>query len=227
MLITIGDVVDGVLINAIAVAGRRIATAVTRGSGRRGASDLTTARWFETYRLTRKQPDWAELSPALALRLAEILPGDETQAAVHELLAARLTDTHADAARQALPLTLITADRDAAPFAESLADYYDDQIGELVARLEGEDATLLAQIRSEAFSTRMIDILNAIERHTAALTTRPSRRTERTSSTATGVMSSTSAESWNRRISTAAAGCPSRTSTFPRRLPKSFLPNGP
>jgi hypothetical protein len=182
MLITIGDVVDGVLINAIAVAGRRIATAVTRGSGRRGASDLTTARWFETYRLTRKQPDWAELSPALALRLAEILPGDETQAAVHELLA---------------------------------------------ARLEGEDATLLAQIRSEAFSTRMIDILNAIERHTAALTTRPSRRTERTSSTATGVMSSTSAESWNRRISTAAAGCPSRTSTFPRRLPKSFLPNGP
>ena len=49
---------------------------------------------------------------------------------------------------------------------------------DLVARLEGEEPPLLEQIRSEAFSTYMITILNAIERHTAALTTKPSQRTE-------------------------------------------------
>jgi hypothetical protein len=47
-----------------------------------------------------------------------------------------------------------------------------------VARLEADDPPLLAQIRSEAFSTRLINILNAIERHTAALSARPGRRTE-------------------------------------------------
>jgi hypothetical protein len=61
---------------------------------------------------------------------------------------------------------------------DALAGYYDDQIGALVARLEADDPALLAQIRGDAFATRMINILNAIERHTAALTARPDRRTE-------------------------------------------------
>ena len=181
MLINIVDVADGALVNAIALTGRRVGVAVDGLRGRRRAADLTAARWLETYRLTSETPDLPDLSPALTQRLADILRGDEIQAALQELLAARLTDApEADAAsaRQILSLTLAVADPDAAWFAEALAEYYDDQICALVARLEADDPPLLAQIRSEAFSTRMLNVLNAIERHTAALTTRPAQRTE-------------------------------------------------
>lgn len=181
MLINIGDVADGVLVNAIALAGRRIGAAAGGRPGRRRADDLTAARWFETYRLTSRAPDLPDLSPALAERLAAILRGDEVQAALQVLLAARLTDapeTDAASARQVLSLTVTAADSGAAPFAETLAGYYDDQICALVARLEADDPPLLAQIRGEALSARMINVLNAIERHTAALTTRPTLRAE-------------------------------------------------
>ena len=106
---------------------------------------------------------------------------NEVQAALHELLAARLTDApEADAthAREALVLTLNAFGPDVASVARALASYYDDQVCSLVARLEGEDSSLLAQIRSEAFATRMINILNAIERHITALASRPNQRTE-------------------------------------------------
>jgi hypothetical protein len=178
MLINIADIVDGALVNAIALTGRRVSVAVDGLHGRRGASDLTTARWFETYRLTSESPEIPGSSTALTERLAGILQGDEVQAALQELLAARLTDapeTDAASARQALVLTL---GADALEVAEALAGYYDDQICALVARLEADDPPLLAQIRSEAFSARMINVLNAIERHTAALSARPARRTE-------------------------------------------------
>jgi hypothetical protein len=181
MLINIGDVVDGALVSAIAVAGRRISVAVDGLRGRRRLNDLTAARWFETYRMTSEAPGLPELPAALTERLAEVLRGEEAQAALHELLAVRLTDApeaNATAARQVLSLTLTTADARAARFAEALAGYYDDQVCALVARLEADDPPLLAQIRSDAFSARMINILNAIERHTAALATRPAQRSE-------------------------------------------------
>lgn len=181
MLINIGDVVDGALVSAIAVAGRRISVAVDGLRGRRRLNDLTAARWFETYRMASEAPGLPELPAALTERLAEVLRGEEAQAALHELLATRLTDApeaDATAARQVLVLTLTTADARAAQFAEALAGYYDDQVCALVARLKADDPPLLAQIRSEAFSTRMINILNAIERHTAALSARPDQLAE-------------------------------------------------
>ena len=131
MLINIGDVVDGALVSAIAVAGRRISVAVDGLRGRRRLNDLTAARWFETYRMTGEAPGLPELPTALTERLAKVLRGEETQAALHELLAARLTDApeaDATAARQVLSLTLTTADARAARFAEALASYYDDQV---------------------------------------------------------------------------------------------------
>ncbi len=178
MLISPDEVITGSLVNAIALMGRRISVAVV---GMRKAEDLTIARWFETFRLTESVPDQPELSMASRDQLAAILKGDEIQAALQELLAARLTDapeTDASRARKVICLTLTIADPDAARFAEALATYYDDQICGLVARLEGKDPPLLAQIRSDAFSTRMINILHAIERHSAALTSRPDYRTE-------------------------------------------------
>ena len=101
-----------------------------------------------------------------------MLGGDEVQAALQELLAVRLTDapeTDAARARDALQMTLSAAGPDTTAFGEALAGYYDDQVCALVARLEGEEPPWLAQIRSEAFSARQLTVLQAIERHTAAL----------------------------------------------------------
>ena len=177
MLIIPDEVVTGALVNAIAVVGRQISKAV---AGVRKSDDVTTARWFETFRLTGTLPDQPDLSPATQDRLAGILNGDEIQAALQELLAVRLTDapeTDASRARDAIHLALSAAGPDAARFAEALADYYDDQICSLVARLEAKDPPLLAQIRSEAFSARIVSALHAIARHTAALADAERRRT--------------------------------------------------
>ncbi len=181
MDLNINEIVDGALINAIAVVGRRVSVAIDGVLERRRADDLTTARWFETYRFTREVPPDLVKESTVRGRLAEILNGDDIQAALQELLAVRLTDSPENAAtrvRGLLDMTLSAAGPDVAQYAKDLAKYYDDQICDLVARLEGEESPLLAQIRSEAFSTYMMAILNAIERHTAALTARPSQRTE-------------------------------------------------
>jgi hypothetical protein len=75
MLINVGDVIDGALVNAIALTGRRISVAVDGLRGRRRADDLSVARWFETYRLTSEAPELPELSPARQQRLADVLRG--------------------------------------------------------------------------------------------------------------------------------------------------------
>jgi hypothetical protein len=169
MLINPDEVVTGALVNAVAVAGRQISK-VAAGL-RRTDEDLAAARWFETFRLTGSMPDLPGLPPAAWDRLAGALGGDEVQAALQELLAARLTDapeTDASRARNAVRMAVSIAVPDAADHAEALAGFYDDQICTLVARLEAEEPPLLAQIRSEAFSSRIISILHAIERNTAA-----------------------------------------------------------
>ena len=84
MVINIGDIADGALVNAIALLGRRISTALAKPRGR-PAEDLDVARWFATYRLTSEVPDLPDLSPALRDRLAAIVNGDEIQAALQEL----------------------------------------------------------------------------------------------------------------------------------------------
>ena len=170
MLINFDEVVTGALVNAIAVVGRQVSKAAA--GLRKTDAGLAAARWFESFRLTATPPELPGLSPSAAERLAEVLGGDEVQAALQELLAVRLTDapeTDAARARDALQMTLGAAGPDAAAFGEALAGYYDDQVCALVARLEGEEPPWLAQIRSEAFSARQLTVLQAIERHTAAL----------------------------------------------------------
>jgi hypothetical protein len=73
-------------------------------------------------------------------------------------------------------LTLATAGVDASSVAEPLFDYYDSEICTLVGRLS--ESALLGQVRTEALGARMLAVLHAIERHTAALRTRPDRQTE-------------------------------------------------
>ena len=171
MLIIPDEVVTGAVVNAIAVTGRRIGAALGKPRGRR-AEDLDIAQWFETFRLTAVVPDLPDLAPALRDRLAAILEGDEIQAALQELLAARLTDapdTDAARAREAVTLTLTVGAPEAGPAADVPAGYYDDQICALVARLGVYEPAALAQIRTEAFAARVVAILGAIERHMVRL----------------------------------------------------------
>jgi hypothetical protein len=55
MLIIPVEVVTGTLVNAIAVVGRQIGKAAA--GLRKTDDDLATARWFETFRLTKTLPD--------------------------------------------------------------------------------------------------------------------------------------------------------------------------
>jgi hypothetical protein len=168
------------LSTAIGVLGPRLVAALAKSRGQR-RDDLSIARWFETYRISESPPDLPGLTPALAKRLAEALNGDATQAALQVLLAAGLTDAdnvEAARAREVFCLTLSTADPELSPFGPPLAEYYDDEITSMVARLEAAEPTMLTQIRSEAFSARMLDVLRAIERHGASLSAQQDMRSE-------------------------------------------------
>ena len=163
-------VITGALVNALAVTGRRLSVAA-RDLRRRDPSGASLARWLDTGLLTDRLPE----IPGFTEDQAEQLHGDEIQAALQALLAARLTDapeTDAARARELLNLAI------GSPFAAALTDYYDDQIAALVAALEARDPPMLSQIRSDAFSTRLVAALDTIERNTAALRTRPGRRAE-------------------------------------------------
>ena len=156
-------------------------TAVLAVSGRKRAEDLAVARWFDTYRLTGEPPELPGLSAAMTDRLTIRLQGNEVQAVLHELLAARLTDApeaDVDRIRILFEWALAAGDEELASVAAALFDYYDGQIAELTGRLEGSESTLLHQIRDEALSARMIAVLHAIERHTAALSSQRGQRSE-------------------------------------------------
>ena len=180
-LADVEDTADSVLFNAIAVTGQQIAKAVRKAHRSRHEDDFAISRWFDTYQLTSRVLELPGLPAELEDQLVDVLGSDETQAAVHDLFAVRLahaTAMDAARAREAFRLTLTTAGPGAADVAEILADYYDDQIRELVARLESQEPALLEQIRSEALPTRIVAVLRAIERHTAALTSRPGPHSE-------------------------------------------------
>jgi hypothetical protein len=182
LIISIDEVTTELLVNAITAAGRWLGTAAatTRSERKSATKDLAVARWFETYELTKRVPQLPEISVASASRLMDLLRSNGAQAAIQELLAVRLSDgSNADAklVRDSFVATLAEANNpEISGCAQALASYYDDEISELVGRLA--DTPLLTQIRSEALSGRMIAVLHAIERHTAALVSRPALRTE-------------------------------------------------
>jgi len=174
------DILHGLLVNAISATGRMIVGSASNMRSHRSADELDIARWFDTYQITGDGPDLPEPD---ANQIKAVLRSDEAQAVLQELLAARLTDapeTDIPRIRTAWELsfaqdTLFKLDT---KLVGTLFDYYDSKICELVARLEASAPPALAQIRSDASSTRILHVLNAIERHTAALSARPDERTE-------------------------------------------------
>lgn len=180
-LVDVEDVADNVLVNAIAVTGQQLAKAVRKAHRSRREDHSVIARWFDTYQLTSQALDLPSLLPELADQVIDVLDSKETQAAVYDLFAVRLaraTAMDAARAREAFLLTLTTAAPGADHVAQTLADYYDDQIRELVARLESQEPALLEQMRSEVLPTQIIAVLRAIERHATALASRPGQRSE-------------------------------------------------
>ena len=170
MLINIGDVVNGVLVSAIGAAAHIVGRPRT---SRRTADELSIAGWADIEALTRDVLGAATFelpvfTDADAAHLKAVLNRTEVQSALQALLAARLTDApdkDAITARDAVRLAL-----GGIPYARELSDYYDLRISDLVARLEGRVGLAgLSQIRSEAFSGRIIAILNKIELQLVAL----------------------------------------------------------
>ena len=164
-----GDVADGVLVNAIWAVGQM----VVRPRASRAASELDVVGWMNTEALTRAglsevKLELPELLEADAAKLEAALERDEVQGALQGLLAARLTDApEMDAARAREAVRLALRDT---RFAEQLSDYYDRKIGDLAGDLEGRvGLTGLSQVRNEAYNSRIVALLGAIERQVAAL----------------------------------------------------------
>jgi hypothetical protein len=168
-----GDVADGVLVDALWAFGQMV---VRPRLSRRATSELDVAGWMDTVALTRdglpgarlELSELSELSETDAAELEAALKCDEVQGALQALLATRLTDapeTDAVRAREAVRLALRGA-----RYAEQLSDYYDRKIGDLVGDLEGRIGLAgLTQVRNEAFNSRIVALLGAIERQVAAL----------------------------------------------------------
>jgi NACHT domain len=172
----------GLLVNAISATGRILAG--SPGKRPRGyGADVEIARWFDTYELTGNGPELPNMSPAAEEELTAVLRGDDMQAVLQELMAARLTDApEADvtAIRSLWDLTFARKGQEPGmvALAPVLFGFYDGKIGELVARLEGSDPQILQRIRDDAYNTRLVFVLNAIERHTAALTAGSNRSSD-------------------------------------------------
>jgi NACHT domain len=165
-----GDVADGVLVNALWAVGQMVARP---RAARRTASEPDLAGWMNTEALTKDGLPGAkleipELAEADAAELEAALKRDEVQGALQALFAARLTDapeTDAARAREAVRLALRGA-----PYAEQFSDYYDRKIGYIVGDLEGRvGLDRLSQVRNEAYNSRIIALLGAIERQVTAL----------------------------------------------------------
>jgi hypothetical protein len=182
MLINPGDIIDGALVSAIAATGRMLVGQASSLRSHRSAADMDIARWFDTYQLTGNSSDLPEDLRRMAPGIETALRRDEAQAVLQELLAARLTDApEADVARIRAAWELSFEETLFGPQARDIGqlfEYYDARIGELVARLEASAPPALAQIRTDAYSARLVAVLNAIERHTAALIGRPDQRSE-------------------------------------------------
>jgi hypothetical protein len=169
------EVATGVLVDVVVSVAKQVGRAANWLGGRRYQRDLEIAKWFDTYRLDVIPVEALELSDEVtAEALAELMHGNEFHAVIQELLAARLTDApEAQAINIRTSLGLVVAAKfpatDTAAIADILYDYYNHEVCAIVARLEGYDPDILQQLRTKAFSTRIVATLQAIERHLAAL----------------------------------------------------------
>jgi hypothetical protein len=181
----LAEIAAGLMIEAVAGAARWLRRETTGADG----ADQALLRWFDTYELSAGADDGPRLPEGLPPSQAEeFFRCDDSQAVLHELLAARLTDApeavigrlreaYMAGARAFLtPVLTSAAHQDPSGAASTLAheffDYCDLRVSTVVGRLTGSDSALLERIRQDAFSARITAVLGAIERHTRALSLR-------------------------------------------------------
>ncbi|WP_328846921.1 NACHT domain-containing protein [Streptomyces sp. NBC_00258] len=183
----LAEVAAGVIVEAVAATARWL----RRETASTGGHDHTLIRWFDTYQLSptgNRAPELPDELPAQPVE--EFLRCDDSQAVLHELLAARLTDapesvivglreSYVSCARCVLGPHTVTEplpDHDAVvgALAAEFFDYCDLEIATLVGQLASSDPVASGRVRQEAFSARITAVLGAIERHTRALTLRDS-----------------------------------------------------
>jgi hypothetical protein len=164
----VAAVADGVLVNAVWAVGQMVARP---RESRRAAAGLDTAGWMDTERLTREglpgaRLELPELTDAEEAELETALTRDEVQGTLQALLAVRLTDapeTEAAKAREAVRLALGGTPAAGARYAGQLSEYFDDKVSALVATLEGRVGLEgLAQVRAEAYHSRIVALLGTI-----------------------------------------------------------------
>jgi hypothetical protein len=117
-----------------------------------------------------------------AARSETALQADETQAALQELIVARLSnqpELYAGQARDGLRDTLIAVEPDIGPVAEAIARHFDSEFRLIAARLRSRKPEIMRQIGSNAQSAQMMIILRSIERRVACLQSRPGDNFER------------------------------------------------
>jgi hypothetical protein len=174
------EILSATLAEAITATSRWILTEALAIRGKRSKEDAEIAEWFDTYKLTDariKVP--GRFGGISEQQIAEALQTNEVQASLHELLAARLTDAPELVVNQVRTIFYSTlAGLLGMPvdsgLAESLFQYYDTEVCELVGRLEGGQPELFRRIRQDAFNSRIIAVLKAIESHLAtALSSTP------------------------------------------------------
>lgn len=172
-LLLLEDIVSNALANVISAAALNLAAAARAAlRGKRVTEGQVSARWLESYQLTRAGLDIPASAAKDEAVLGRVLNAYETQAVLHELLAARLTGaTEADIARiqSVWHQTLFSYGPAAELDSAWLFAYCDSEISTLVDRMKREAPELLREIRGDAFNVRMLSILNAIERHAASI----------------------------------------------------------
>jgi hypothetical protein len=171
----LAEVFSGTLVAVITATGRWLAVEAMAVRGKRSNEDAAIAEWFDTYKLTNTEPQLSiELDGLTEEKVAEALWSNEIQASLHELLAARLTDATALAVDKVKAIFTITLDGllgrdDNNSISESIFEQYDAPVCELVGRLEGGQPDLFRRIRQDAFSSRIIAVLNAIDSHLSTI----------------------------------------------------------
>ncbi|MEU5543562.1 NACHT domain-containing protein [Streptomyces sioyaensis] len=161
---------SGVIASVVTATGARFGVTLKAMGNRALKEDEEIVKWFNTYRITESRPEITELPEGVSeSELYEILRSDGFHSTVHELLAARLTDATDEEIQRIheifrLTLSSIRTDVDLDEVSDALFDYYDGEICGIVGRLQGASSEFLPRIKSEAFSTRMIASLRAIER---------------------------------------------------------------
>jgi NACHT domain len=181
ILVNFDNITDSVLTDAIAAVGRLLRNPVAMLRSDRRSENLEIVMWFDNYRVTGKAPALPDLTPPQAEQLAEVLRSNEVHTVLLELLAARLTDaSKADVlrVRAVWEKTFSLAFPEIVSAAETLFEYFDGKIREMVGYLKTTDPPILHQIRDEGMDTRIVAVLNAIEHHRAALSARSGRQAE-------------------------------------------------